>query len=165
MLAATLRGLAPHPERPLAHAEPLFAGAQIDQRTLLLFQRACQNCHSENTQRPWYSRIPPVSWMIKKNIDDARGQVNFSKWDLYRPDEQADVLTRIGVAARTGQMPLARYTLLHREAVLASQERQEIYEWSKAEKRRLKNADPARLLGLRAVNRPALRELNRAGNC
>jgi hypothetical protein len=144
MLAATLTGLAPHPELPYAHAKPLFEGAQIDQGTLLLFQRACQNCHSDNTQWPWYSRIPPVSWMIKKDVDDARGQVNFSKWDLYRPDEQADLLTRIGVAARTGQMPLARYTLLHREAVLSSQERQEIYEWSKAEKKRLKNADPTR---------------------
>jgi hypothetical protein len=82
--------------------------------------------------------------MIKKDVDDARRQVNFSKWNLYRADEQADLLTRIGVAARTGQMPLPRYTLLHREAVLASQERQEIYEWSKAEKRRLKNADLVR---------------------
>jgi Haem-binding domain len=144
MVAATLMGLARHTERPLAPSKPLFEGAQIDRRTLLLFQRACQNCHSENTQWPWYSRIPPVSWMIKKDVDDARRQVNFSKWNLYRADEQADLLTRIGVAARTGQMPLPRYTLLHREAVLASQERQEIYEWSKAEKRRLKNADLVR---------------------
>jgi hypothetical protein len=41
-------------------------------------------------------------------------------------------------------MPLPRYTRLHREAVLSSQERQEIYEWSKTEKKRLKNADPPR---------------------
>ena len=131
MFAATLTGLARHSERPVAPGKPLFEGAQIDGRTLLLFQRACQDCHSENTQWPWYSRIPPVSWMIKKDVDDARRQVNFSKWDVYRPDERADLLTRIGVAARTGQMPLPRYTRLHREAVLSSQERQEIYEWSK----------------------------------
>lgn len=144
MFAATLTGIARHPERPLAPRKPLFEGARIDERTLTLFQRACQDCHSENTRWPWYSRIPPVSRMIKKDVDDARRQVNFSKWGLYRPDEQADLLTRIGVAARTGQMPLPRYMLLHREAVLASQERQEIYEWSKAEKKRLKNADPPR---------------------
>jgi hypothetical protein len=144
MFAATLTELARHPERPLASSKPLFEGAQIDEQTLTLFQRACQNCHSENTQWPWYSRVPPVSWMIKKDVDDARRQLNFSKWDLYRPDEQADLLTRIGVAARTAQMPLPRYTLLHHEAVLASQERQQIYEWSKAEKKRLRNADPPR---------------------
>jgi hypothetical protein len=144
MLAATLTGLARHPEPPLTHSMPLFEGAQIDERTLTLFQRACQNCHSENTQWPWYSRIPPVSWMIKKDVDDARSRANFSKWDSYRPDEQEDLLTRIGAAARTGQMPLPRYALLHREAVLTSQEHQQLYEWSRAEKKRLKNADPPR---------------------
>ena len=136
----TLTGLALHPERPLVHGKPLFQGAQIDGLTLALFQRACQNCHSENTQWPWYSRIPPVSWMIEKDVNDARRQVNFSNWDSYSPEEQKELLTRIGSAARTGLMPLPRYTLLHREAVLAPQERQQIYEWSRAEKKRLREA-------------------------
>jgi hypothetical protein len=144
MFAATLTGLARHPERPPAHSKPLFEGAPIDERTLMLFQRACQDCHSENTQWPWYSWIPPMSWMIKKDVEEARRQVDFSNWDSYRPDEKADLLTRIGVAARTGQMPPPRYTLLHREAVLAPPERQEIYEWSRTERKRNKNADPPR---------------------
>ena len=144
MFAATITGLAHHRERPLDHSKALFEGARIDERTLTLFQRACEDCHSERTQWPWYSRIPPLSWMIKKDVEDARRQVNFSQWDLYRPGEQEDLLTRIGVAARTSQMPLPRYTLLHREAALSSSERQEIYEWSSAEKKRLKNADPSR---------------------
>ena len=141
LFAVTLTGLAPHIEPPPAHGKPLFQGAQIDESTLALFQRACQNCHSENTQWPWYSRIPPASWMIGKDVDNARRHVNFSNWDSYRPDEQQDFLTRIGIAARTGRMPLPRYTLLHREAVLASQERLQIYEWSRAEKKRLRAAE------------------------
>ena len=73
--------------------------------------------------------------MIGKDVYDARRHVNFSNWNSYRPDEQEDFLTRIGIAARTGRMPLPRYTLLHREAVLAPQERLQIYEWSRAEKK------------------------------
>ena|SRR5258708_26167940 len=84
--------------------------------TLALFQRACQNCHSENTQWPWYSRIPPASWKIRKDVDDARRHVNFSNWDSYGPKEQEEFLTRI----------------------LTPQERQKIYEWSRAEKKRLR---------------------------
>ena len=140
LFAVSLTGLALHPEPPPAPGKPLFPGAQIDEPTLALFERACQNCHSENTQWPWYSRIPPVSWMIEKDVGDARRHVNFSNWDSYSPEEQEEFLTRIGSAARTGQMPLPRYTLLHREAVLASQERQQIYEWSRAEKKRLRVA-------------------------
>jgi hypothetical protein len=141
LFAVTLTGLALHIEPPPAHAKPLFQGAQIDGPTLALFQRACQNCHSENTQWPWYSRIPPASWMIGKDIYEARRHVNFSKWNSYPPEEREDFLTRIGLAVRTRRMPLPRYTLLHREAVLASQERLQIYEWSRAEKKRLRAAE------------------------
>jgi hypothetical protein len=140
MFAATLAGIALHPEPP-AHSKPLFQGARIDSPTLALFQRACQNCHSENTQWPWYSRIPPASWMVAKDVATARRHVNFSNWDSYRPVEQEDLLARIGSAARTGRMPLPRYTLLHREAVLAPQERQQIYEWTRAERKRLRAAE------------------------
>jgi glycine/D-amino acid oxidase-like deaminating enzyme len=122
---------------------------------LALFQRACQNCHSENTQWPWYSRIPPVSWVIGRDVDDARRHVNFSNWDSYWPEQQEEFLTRIGSAARTGQMPLPRYTLLHREAVLASQERQQIYAWSRAEKKRLRAAGSAEIAGFDATPMPA----------
>ena len=140
LFAVTLTGLALHPEPPPARAKPLFQGARIDGPTLALFQRACQNCHSENTRWPWYSRIPPASWVIGKDVDDARRHVNFSNWDSYRPEEQEELLTRIGSVVRTGQMPLPRYTLLHREAVLALQERQQIYEWSRAEKKLLRQS-------------------------
>jgi hypothetical protein len=140
LFAVTLTGLAVHMEPP-AHAKPLFQGAQIDKATLALFQRACQNCHSQNTQWPWYSRIPPVSWMIRKDVYEARRHVDFSKWISYFPEQREDFLTRIGLAVRTGRMPLPRYTLLHREAVLATQERLQIYEWSRAEKKRLRAAD------------------------
>ena len=124
---------------PAPESKALFHGAQLDEPTLALFQRACQNCHSENTVWPWYSRIPPASWMIRKDIDDARRHVNFSHWDAYRPDEQQELLTRIGSVARSGQMPLRRYTVLHSEAVLSPLERQQIYEWSRNERRRVRS--------------------------
>jgi hypothetical protein len=139
MFAWVLIALVLHPLPPQAQGKPLFQGAQIDSLTLALFQRSCQNCHSESTQWPWYSRIPPVSWMIAKDVSDARRQVNFSDWDSYGEGQQEYMLTRIGAAVRTGRMPLARYTLLHREAVLSSQEREQVYEWTKAERKRLRS--------------------------
>ena len=139
MFAFVLIALALNPQPPPAQGKPLFHRAQIDSRTLAVFQRSCQNCHSESTQWPWYSRIPPMSWMIAKDVNDARRQVNFSHWDSYAEGQQADLLARIGAVVRTGRMPLARYTLLHREAVLTSQEREQVYEWTKAERKRLRS--------------------------
>ena len=122
---------------PPAQSTQLFQGARIDAPTLALFERACRNCHSENTQWPWYSRIPPIYWAIRKDVNGARQRFNLSHWASYGVDERADLLTRMGSAARTGQMPLPRYTLLHREARLSAEERERIYEWCRGERKRL----------------------------
>jgi len=141
LFAMTVMALVLHTEAPPAYAIPLFQRAEIDLATLALFQRSCQNCHSENTQWPWYSRIPPASWVIAKDIQEARSHVNLSHWNSYSVDEQQDLSTRIRSAVRTHQMPLPRYTFLHRDAVLAAEERETIYEWSRAEKKRLRAAE------------------------
>src|SRR5436190_1987075 len=94
--AVTVTALALRPVPALAHGKPLLQGAQIDEPTLALFQRACQNCHSENTRWPWYSRIPPASWIITKDIQNALRHVNLSHWDSYPTDQQENLLTRIG---------------------------------------------------------------------
>jgi hypothetical protein len=39
---------------------PILGGAEIDPETLGLIQRACQNCHSLNTELPLYGRIAPM---------------------------------------------------------------------------------------------------------
>jgi hypothetical protein len=138
LCAVTLMALVLHSTAPAAHTNPLFPGARIDQATLHLFQRSCQNCHSENTEWPWYSRIPTASWMIAKDVREARAHVNFSHWTSYGADQQENLLTRIGAVVRTRRMPLSRYTFLHREAILTASERQQIYEWSRGERRRLR---------------------------
>jgi hypothetical protein len=116
LFAMTVMARVLQTEAPPAYAIPLFQGAKIDLATLALFQRSCQNCHSENTQWPWYSRIPPASWVIAKDIQEARRHVNLSHWNSCSADEQEDLLTRIGWVVRTLQMPLPRYTFLHRDA-------------------------------------------------
>jgi len=140
LVAGTLGAVALRPGTPPVAPGVLFSGAMIDRPTLHLFERSCQNCHSENTVWPWYSRIPPASWIIAKDIREARSHVNFSNWNSYSAEGQQDLLTQIGSVARTGRMPPSRYTFLHQEAVLTSRERQLIYEWSRAEKKRLREA-------------------------
>lgn len=116
----------------------LFQGAGIDSRTLAIFERACQNCHSASTQWPWYSQLPLISSMIQKDVREARQHVDLSRWNSYLPYEQAALLSAIGATARTGVMPPARYTLLHRDSALTAQERESIYQWTKAERHRLR---------------------------
>jgi hypothetical protein len=133
---AVLGGLV-HPFGNLKrHAEGADLSAlHADPATLRIIERSCQNCHSEQTEWPWYSRIAPVSWLVERDVARARSRFNLSRWGEYGSEQRASILSAIGAVVRTGEMPPARYTLLHPEAKLNAEERLQIYQWSRTERR------------------------------
>ena len=123
---------------PASGNQTLFNGAQIDPEILALVQRACQNCHSENTEWPWYSHVAPVSWLLARDVQQARSHMNLSQWQDYSTDDRLALLSAIGSAARNHVMPPQRYLYLHPEARLSDPERQQLYRWTRTERSRLK---------------------------
>jgi cytochrome c len=131
-----------HPFGPVRrqHSSALLPGVQWDDpRALTLIEKACQNCHSQRTEWPLYSYVPPVSWAVEKDVADARQHMDLSRWDQYSTDQRRDLLARIGSEVRNHQMPLPRYLLLHPEARLSEAEIQIIYEWTKAQRRAIRS--------------------------
>ena len=119
---------------------PILSGADIDPETLGLIQRACQNCHSVNTELPLYGRIAPMSWLMARDVQQARLHMNLSQWLEYSAEDRIMLLSEIGSAVKNRQMPVQRYLLLHSEARLSDQEREQIYQWTRTERKRLKSA-------------------------
>ena len=117
--------------------QTILQGAQIDPPTLALVRRACQNCHSQQTVWPWYSRIAPASWLLERDVQQARLQMNLSRWQDYSPDDHLRLLSEIGSAVKNREMPVQRYLLLHPEAQLTDAERQQIYRWTRTERSRI----------------------------
>ncbi|HEV1283834.1 MAG TPA: heme-binding domain-containing protein [Bryobacteraceae bacterium] len=111
-----------------------------DAAALPLLERACLNCHSQETRWPMYSYLPLVSWAIEKDVAEARQHMDLSRWDQYSVGEKQDLLARIGAEVRSRQMPLPRYLLLHPEARLSDAEIQVIYDWTKTQRHFLRNA-------------------------
>jgi len=87
--------------------------------TRALAADACFDCHSNQTDWPWYSNIAPASWLIQHDVDDGREKVNFSEWD--RPQEEADELAE---KVRENEMPPSYYRWFHSKARLSSAERE-----------------------------------------
>lgn len=121
---------------------PLLVGANVDPAVFEVFERSCQNCHSEKTEWPWYSHVAPMSWLVESDVRQARGHLNLSHWDEYTVEEQQDLLSRIGAVVRSREMPPARYTLIHGNAKLSPAQREAIYRWAHGERRRLKTVAP-----------------------
>jgi len=119
-------------------AKKLMVSAQIEHPVFEVMQRACQNCHSEQTAWPLYSRVAPISWLIEKDVQDGRSHWNMSNWDSYSIDEREDIVSQIGPMVRNRKMPLPKYLLLHPEAKLSDADVETLYQWSRRERKRLK---------------------------
>ena len=127
-----------NPRRLNASPDRLLAGAQIPDPLRELVQRKCANCHSEAVEWPLYSHIAPVSWLVEHDVSEARAHMNLSRWDTYSKQEQVDLLSRFAAKARSGEMPPARYTAVHGDSKLLPREQDSLYDWARAERRRLR---------------------------
>ena len=118
--------------------KPLLAGAAVDPAVMQIVERSCQGCHSDKTEWPWYSYVAPMSWLIEKDVNQARSHMNLSHWDEYNSEHQQEILAKLSAVVRSRQMPLPRYTMLHSDAKLSDSEIDLLYRWARAERSRLK---------------------------
>jgi hypothetical protein len=88
-------------------------------RTRELAVRACFDCHSNQSEQPWYGHVAPVSWLLNKDVTEARSKMNFSEWDLIQRDAGLAV-----EQIEKGDMPLWFYLPLHPSAQLSAEEKQ-----------------------------------------
>jgi hypothetical protein len=107
------------------NAEP-FRGAQVGKT----IAQACGNCHSNQTNWPWYAHVMPVSWWIENHVRDGREALNFSEWATYSARQRRDELELLCGMISNGRMPPASYKLLHPEARLRARDKQAICTWA-----------------------------------
>ncbi len=86
--------------------------------TRTLAERACMDCHSNESKWPWYSYVAPISWRVADHVEEGREHLNFSTWD--KPNEDLDEVKEM---IEEGEMPLNDYLLLHGEARLSDEEK------------------------------------------
>jgi hypothetical protein len=104
---------------------PVNAGPNWDSaETRDLAQRACYDCHSNETRWPWYSNIAPASWLVYHDVEEGRMHINFSDWD--RAEEQH--VDEFQEVFDENSMPPPQYLLLHPEARLSPQEKQKLHD-------------------------------------
>ncbi len=87
-------------------------------KTKAFAERACFDCHSNETKWPAYSYVAPVSWFVADDVKEGRKHFNMSDWKPGKGDEAAKEV-------RKGDMPMWQYTLMHSEAKLTDVEKKE----------------------------------------
>jgi hypothetical protein len=87
-------------------------------RTEQLMTDACMDCHSNLTRWPWYSNVAPVSWLVQRDVDEGRRELNLSTGEV----EVEEMIETI----REGSMPPWQYKPTHPGARLAEHEKQDL---------------------------------------
>jgi len=87
-----------------------------------LFNKACADCHSNNTKWPWYSKIAPVSWLVAHDVEEGREHFNISMIGYQKKNKLDEAYEEV----EDGEMPMAIYVLNHPEAKLTNKQTQDL---------------------------------------
>jgi hypothetical protein len=95
----------------------------------VIFRTSCYDCHSNNTFYPWYSYIQPTRFFMESHINEGKENLNFNEWGNYSGRKQKNKLDRIAKQIKSNEMPLASYTLIHKNATLSATQKKEVLDW------------------------------------
>jgi hypothetical protein len=109
--------------------QPETAPLQAPPEVMLVLERSCFDCHSQDTLWPWYARIAPVSWLVAHDVHEGRKHLDFSSWANLPAVDRDELREEIGEEVSEGEMPPRSYTWLHRDAVLTDADLAALRRW------------------------------------
>lgn len=96
---------------------------------LALLKAACYDCHSNETEYPWYANVQPLALWLDHHVDEGREELNFSIWNTYTFKEMDHKLEESIEMVEKKEMPLSSFTWTHPEARLSDEERLQLTTW------------------------------------
>ena len=122
---------------PVDQSLTIEAHTQMTPQIAAIFDRSCNDCHSNKSRWPWYSNVAPVSWFVIGHVNDARKAMNLSEWSRRDPDRQSKKLLQICDEVTDGGMPLSTYIPLHPGSKLSAADVKTLCDWANGERQRL----------------------------
>src|ERR1043165_736117 len=95
-----------------------------------ILQKACYDCHSNNTRYPWYSNIQPVDWWLANHITEGKKHLNFDEYTNQNLRRQYHRLEETIEQVKEGEMPLNSYLWIHKDAKLTDDEKNKLIGWA-----------------------------------
>ncbi len=107
-----------------------------------ILQKACNDCHSNNTVYPWYANIQPVAWWLADHVNEGKGELNFDEFLTYSPKKAHHKMEEVIEMVKEGEMPLNSYTIIHRNANLSQEEKVAITDWASGVMKEIEGVSP-----------------------
>ena len=108
-----------------------------------ILDKACMDCHSNNTHYLWYFKVQPVDWWLTNHVNEGKKELNFDEYTNRPLRYQYHKLEEIAEQVKKGEMPLNSYLWAHKDAVLTEQEKNAIVAWTEELRNEMKAKYPA----------------------
>jgi hypothetical protein len=108
---------------------PVSSEIQAPPDVRKVLRTSCYNCHSNETDWPWYGYVAPVSWLLASDVHEARQELNFSEWGSMPEAERSVAADHIWKMVEKGEMPLLMYRIMHPEANLSEDQKKLLHDW------------------------------------
>jgi hypothetical protein len=102
---------------------------------------SCNDCHSYNTEYPWYTNIQPVGWWMQYHVNGGKKHLDFSVFGSYTPKRQAHKLEEVAEQVKGGHMPINSYLWIHKDAKLSADKKTLLIEWAKGLRQQITKAN------------------------
>ncbi|MCU0442492.1 MAG: heme-binding domain-containing protein [Bacteroidia bacterium] len=102
-----------------------------------VLQKSCYDCHSNQTNYPWYTQVQPIGFWLNHHVDEGKSELNFSMFGAYKKKKQLHKLDECIEMIEEDEMPLESYTFIHQKAKLTAAEKLLLVRWAKESKNHL----------------------------
>jgi hypothetical protein len=106
---------------------PITSEISAPENVKTILKKACYDCHSNETNWAWYTKVAPASFLAAKDVNDGRKHLNFSEWNI---DKENKYKEEIWEEIREEQMPPWQYKIMHSESKLSQDEKNIIRNWA-----------------------------------
>ncbi len=109
--------------------DDFFNHVESSQEVKTLVRAACYDCHSYETQYPWYDKVAPISYWLADHVKHGRKHLNFSIWGTYPAKRSDHKLEECVEMVGETKMPLLSYTIAHSEARMSKEQRKMLVDY------------------------------------
>lgn len=96
-----------------------------------IFKAKCFDCHSTQTNYPWYHKIPGIGHLMDSHISGGRSHLDMTAGFPFKSHvPPLEDLRAIQRAVEESSMPPWYYAIFHKNSRLNESEKKEILKWS-----------------------------------
>lgn len=118
-----------HPQATNDAAEAIVV-ENADVKSIL--DKACMDCHSNETKYPWYAEVTPINMWIDGHVEHGREHLNFSEWNSLSEEDRRHAIKETIEVVHEKEMPMLFYWLIHWDAKLTDAERETLVNYFKS---------------------------------